>query len=114
MKRGDFYRVARPSSRGTKRFRVFLAVSRQVVIDSKLSTVICAPVYSSRHGLSTQILVGPAEGLLHDSSVHCDELVSLPKSMLTNFIGTLGAAKISDLDRALVGALGIDLGGLRE
>ena len=108
MKRGDFYRVARPSRRDPKRFRVFLVVSRQVVVDSKLSTVICAPVYSRRHGLSTQIPVGQAEGLLHDCSVHCDELVSLPKSMLTNFIGTLGAGKISAFDRALAGALGID------
>jgi mRNA interferase MazF len=112
VKRGDFYRVARPSRRDPKRFRVFLIVSRQIVIDSKLSTVICAPVYSSLHGLSTQVPVGPAEGLLHESSVHCDELVSLPKSMLTNFVGTLGPAKVPDLDRALVAALGVDLGAL--
>jgi mRNA interferase MazF len=114
VKRGDFYRVARPSRSDPKRFRVFLVVSRQIVVDSKLSTVICAPVYSSRHGLSTQIPVGQAEGLLHDSSVHCDELVSLPKSMLTNFVGTLGAAKIPALDRALAGALGIDRAALNE
>lgn len=112
MKRGDFYRVAKPSRRDPKRFRVFLIVSRQVVIDSKLSTVICAPVYSSLHGLSTQVPVGPDEGLLHESSVHCDELVSLPKSMLTNFVGTLGPAKVPDLDRALVVALGIDVSAL--
>jgi mRNA interferase MazF len=80
-----------------------------VVIDSKLSTVICAPVYSSIHGISTQVPVGPAEGLLHESSVHCDELVSLPKSMLTNFVGTLNAVKTPDLDRALVTALGVVL-----
>jgi mRNA interferase MazF len=108
VKRGDFYRVARPSRHDPKRFRVFLVVSRQVVVDSRLSTVICAPVYSSRHGLSTQIPVGQAEALLHDSSVHCDELVSLQKSMLTNFVGTLAAAKLPALDRALVAALGIE------
>jgi mRNA interferase MazF len=100
--------VSRPSRLDPKRFRVFLVVSRQVVVDSKLSTVICAPVYSSRHGLSTQIPVGREEGLLHDSSVHCDELVSLPKSMLTNFVGTLNRAKLPALDRALINSLGID------
>jgi mRNA interferase MazF len=108
VKRGDFYRVARPTKRDPKRFRVFLVVSRQVVIDSKFSTVVCAPVYTARHGLSTQVPVGSDEGLLHDSSVHCDELVSLPKSMLTHFVGTLPPQKLSDLDRALVVALGID------
>lgn len=114
MKRGDFYRVARPSRRDPKRFRVFLVVSRPVVVDSKLSTVICAPIYSSGHGLSTQIPVGHAEGLLHDSSVHCDELVSLPKSMLTNFVGTLAATKLPALDRALIAALGVDPAALGE
>lgn len=109
MKRGDFYRVARPSRRDPKRFRVFLVVSRQVVIDSKFSTVVCAPVYSARHGISTQIPVATAEGLLHESGVHCDELVSIPKSALTNFVGTLSPSRIGELDRALIAALDIDV-----
>jgi mRNA interferase MazF len=107
--RGDFYRVARPSARDPKRFRVFLVVSRQVLVDSKFSSVICAPVYSARHGLSTQVPVGPDEGLRHDSSIHCDELVSLPKSMLTHFVGSLGLARRVELDRALVAAVGANV-----
>ena len=114
MKRGDFYRVARPSKRDPKRFRVFLVVSRQVVIDSKFSTVICAPVYTARHGLSTQVTVGPDEGLRHESSVHCDELVSLSKSVLTHFVGALPASKLADLDGALLVALGIDPKGAAD
>jgi mRNA interferase MazF len=101
MKRGELYRVAAPSSRDPKRFRVFVVVSRQVVIDSRFSTVICAPVYTAYEGLASQVPVGPEEGLKHDSSIHCDELVSLLKSVLTNFIGTLAPAKIDQLDRAL-------------
>ena len=102
----------RPSSRDPKRFRVFVVVSRQVLIESKFATLICAPVYSSRHGLSTQVAVGGDEGLRHDSSVHCDELVSLPKAMLTHFVGRLGPVALDALDRALVAALGIDLSRL--
>jgi mRNA interferase MazF len=112
--RGDLYRVARPSSRDPKRFRVFVVVSRQVVIDSKFSTVICAPVYSARHGLSTQVPIGADEGLRHDSAVHCDELISLPKSMLTRFVGRLSPDRLVDLDRALVTALGIDVAAFGE
>jgi mRNA interferase MazF len=112
VRRGDLYRVARPSRRDPKRFRVFVIVSRQVLIDSKFSTVICAPVYSARHGLSTQVPVGPDEGLRHDSSIHCDELVSLPKSMLTHFVAALMPAKVVDLDRALVAALGVNVDSL--
>ena len=114
MKRGDFYRVAKPSARDPKRFRVFLVVSRQVLIDSKFSTVVCAPVYSARHGLSTQVPVGADEGLRHESSVHCDDLVSLPKSSLMHFVGRLGQSKLPELDRALVAALRIDASALDE
>lgn len=105
MRRGDFYRVDRPSRSDPKKSRVFVVVSRQALIGSRFSTVICAPVYSEHHGLSTQIAVGVDEGLKHDSSIHCDELVSLPKSVLTNYVGTLAVSKISALDAALRMAL---------
>jgi mRNA interferase MazF len=84
-----------------------VVVSRQVLIDSRFSTVICAPVYSVHNGLSTQVLVGIDEGLKHDSSIHCDELVSIPKSALTNFVGKLSPQKLEALNRALCIALDI-------
>ncbi len=107
MKRGELYRVSRPSARDPKRFRVFVVVSRQVLIDSKFSTVICAPVYSTNQGLSTQVPVGVEDGLKHESGIHCDELVSLPKAMLSNYIGKLTEKKLRQLDQALLVALEI-------
>jgi mRNA interferase MazF len=107
VKRGELYRVTHPSTREPKKSRVFVVVSRQVLIDSRFSTVICAPVYSAHEGLSTQVLVGIDEGLKHDSSIHCDELVSIPKSALTNFVGKLSPQKIESLDMALRIALEI-------
>jgi mRNA interferase MazF len=77
------------------------------VIDSRFSTVVCAPVYTAYDGLSTQVPVGIEEGLKHDSSIHCDELVSLPKSVLTNYIGTLSPEKMQALNKALRIALDI-------
>jgi len=38
--------------------------------------------------------VGVEEGLKHDSSIHCDELVSLLKSVLMDYIGSLSAEKM--------------------
>lgn len=108
MRRGDVYRVKRPSSRDPKKFRSFVVVSRQILIESRFSTVICAPVYTSYEGLSTQVLVGINEGLKHDSAIHCDELVSLPKSMLTNYIGRLSLQKLKYLENSLKIALQID------
>jgi mRNA interferase MazF len=107
VRRGDLYRVHKPSARDPKRFRVFVVISRQVLIDSRYSTVVCAPIYSSRHGLSTQVLIGIDEGMKHESSIHCDELVSLPKSILTDYVGALSDEKIEELDRALKVALDI-------
>jgi mRNA interferase MazF len=107
LRRGDLYRVIKPSARDPKKSRVFVVVSRQVLIDSKFSTVVCAPIYYTRHGISTQLPVGPDEGLKHESSIHCDELVSLPKSVLNNFVGSLPSDKLTMLDGALVSALGI-------
>jgi mRNA interferase MazF len=107
VKRGELYRVANPSAKDPKKSRAFVIVSRQVLIDSRFSTVICAPIYSTHDGLSSQVLVGVKEGLKHDSSIHCDELVSLPKSVLKNFIGSLSPQKIEELNRALSIALDI-------
>ena len=107
MKRGELYRVFKPSRSDPKQFRVFVVVSRQGLIDSKYSTVVCAPVYSTCVGLTTEVAVGVDEGLKHNSCVRCDELFSLPKSILTNYVGTLDSALMLELDRAIIVALGI-------
>jgi mRNA interferase MazF len=86
---------------------VFVVVSRQALIDSRFSTVACAPVYARRDGLATQVDVGIEEGLKQDSSIHCDALVSLPKAILTDYVGRLGPAGVRSLDRALGVALAL-------
>ena len=107
MRRGELYRVYRGSPHDPRKFRVFVIVSRQVLIEARFSTLICAPVYTSFEGLSTQVPVGIAEGLAHDSSIHCDELVSIPKDRLTHFVSMLSPAKLESLDHALAIALGL-------
>ena len=84
---------------------MFVIVSRQILIDSRFSTVICAPIYSAYEGLSTQVIVGIDEGLKHDNGIHCDGLISLPKSVLTNYVGKLSSEKLHLLDIALKIAL---------
>ena len=114
MRRGELYLVKHPVSRDPKRQRVFVVVGRQVLINSRFSTVVCAPVYSAYEGLSTQVAVGLEEGLKHMSAIHCDELMSLLKSTLTNFIGMLGPAKLHELDDALRIALQLDDAGVHD
>ena len=112
MRRGDLYRVIKPGGDDPRASRVFAVASRQAAIDSRFATVTCVPVYSARHGLATQVSVGIDEGLKHESALHCDELVSLPKVSLTRFVGRLGPSRLPELDRALAQALDIDAAAL--
>ena len=107
MRRGDLYRVHRPGQADPKRHRVYVVVSRQVLIDSKFATVICAPVFSNGEGLATQVAIGTSEGLKHLSWISCDNLMSLRKGELTQYVGSLSQAKSRELDRALREALGL-------
>ncbi len=108
MKRGELYRGAKPSANDPKNFRVFVVVSRQILIDSNFSSVICAPVYSAYDGLTTQVLVGVEDGLKHESSIYCDALMSLPKSILTHYIGILSPEKVALLNESLKLAIDVD------
>jgi mRNA-degrading endonuclease toxin of MazEF toxin-antitoxin module len=55
VKRGELYLVQKPGAQDPRRQRVFVIVSRQALVDSRFSTVICAPIYSRHDGLSTQV-----------------------------------------------------------
>ena len=105
MRRGDLYRVQKPGGHDPKRYRVYAVVSRQLLVDSKFATVICAPVFSSGAGLATQIEIGASEGLKHTSWIICDNLMSLRKTELTHYIGSLSSAKCEELNQALSRAL---------
>ncbi len=105
VKRGELYRVSKPTQRDPKNFRVFVVVGRQEVIASKYSTVICAPVYSNCLGIETEVEIGIDEGLKHHSCIRCDELYSLPKAVLTSYVGSLPEQKLEQLNSALKVAL---------
>jgi mRNA interferase MazF len=91
-----------------KNYRVFAVVSRQELIDSGFSSVVCAPVYTNFEGRLTQLAVGIDEGLKHESAVMCDALLSIPKSLLTNYVGRLSPQKLRALNRCLIAALELE------
>ena len=108
MKRGEFYRISLGTKTDPKKQRVYVIVSRQELIDSAYSTLICAPVYTNYEGLSTQVPVSVEEGLKHSSAIRCDELISIQKSRLTDYVGVLSDVKLAELGQALSISLGID------
>lgn len=108
MRRGDIFRAHKPKQDDPKRYRFYVVVSRQDLVDSAHSTVVCAPIYTRGRGLSTQVPVGVEEGLKHDSWIACDDLRNLSKSALTQFVGSLSRAKTYEMNVALAIALDLD------
>ncbi len=102
------YRVRRPPG-DPKPARIFVIVSRQPLIDSAYSSVICAPLFTRWQDLATQVAVGPAFGLKHESGIHCDGLMSLEKTKLTDLVGQLDTERLRQLDVALIAALGVQI-----
>ena len=106
MTRGEIYRAAeRAPERGGKP-GFYVVVSRSFIAENDdVSTVVCAPVYGQVLGLSTEVVVGPDEGLPRVSAVRCDFLALMFKRKLTTFVATLPPRKIVELNRALAVAL---------
>lgn len=107
MRRGEIYLVTRPTREDPRRRRAVVLVSRDGLFETTFTSVVCAPVYSRFEGVETQVQVGSDEGMQHPSAVFCDNLLSIPRRELTNFVGSLGPHKLSELNRALEFALGL-------
>jgi len=108
MKRGELYRVFKPGG-DSKQYRTFVIVSRQTLVDSKFPKVVCAPVLTEGQGLASQVSIGIDEGMKHESWIHCDDLRSVRKSELTQWIGSIPARIMRKLDYALSVALGLQV-----
>jgi mRNA-degrading endonuclease toxin of MazEF toxin-antitoxin module len=113
--RGEIYRTReRVPERGSKP-GFYVVVSRAFVAENDdVSTVICAPIYSQVLGLTTEVVVGADDGLPRTSAVRCDFLTLMFKRKLTQFVATLSAEKISQLNGALAAALGLDVEWSRQ
>ena len=68
--------------------RPVLVLTRELV-RPHLSRVTVAPITSTVRGLSTEVPVGPTNGLDHPSVVSCDNVVTVPKAALGRQIGRL-------------------------
>ena len=106
MRRGGVYRTReRVPERGGKP-GYYVVVSRTFVAEHEdVSTVICAPVYGEILGLTTEVVLGPDDGLPRTSAIRCDFLTLMLKSKLTHFVSTLSALKLAQLNHALAHAL---------
>lgn len=102
MQRGEIwmYSFAPPDKR-----RPVVVLSRSDAI-AHLHTVLVASVTSSIRGVMSEVPIGPAEGLKHDSAVNLDFVNSVPKHRLKARVGSLSPACMDLVCQALEVAVG--------
>ncbi|MGH3829583.1 MAG: type II toxin-antitoxin system PemK/MazF family toxin [Pseudonocardiaceae bacterium] len=87
--------------------RPVLILTRELV-RPHLTRVTVAPITSTIRGLSTEVPVGPANGLDHESVVSCDNIVTVPISALGPHVGYLYPAQEAALAAAIRAAFDLD------
>lgn len=87
--------------------RPICVVTRDAAIEV-LTAVTCAPVTRTIRGIRSEVEVGRDEGLPESSVVNCDNLMTIPKTLLDpEPVGRLGTERSVALDHALRYALGV-------
>lgn len=74
-----------------------------------MTKVTLAPITTTIKGLSSEVRVGPTNGLDRDSAVALDNVVTVPVELLGRTLGYLTAAQEAQLARAVVLAYDLDL-----
>ena len=87
--------------------RPVLILTREVV-RPHLSRVTVAPITSTIRGLSTEVPVGPANGLDHAGVVSCDNILTVPVTALGRQLGFLLAEQETALTEAIRAAFDLD------
>ena len=110
MRRGEIYRTREQVPERGAKPGFYVVVSRTFVAEHEdVATVICAPIYSEILGLTTEVVLGPEDGLRRACAIRCDFLTLMFKSKLTHFVSTLSTFKLAQLNRALAWALDLPL-----
>ena len=74
-----------------------------------MTKVTVAPITSTIKGLSSEVPLGRANGLDHDSAASLDNVVTVPADRLGRTLGFLADPQERDLARAVVLAYDLDL-----
>lgn len=87
--------------------RPVVVLTRQIV-RAYVRNVTVAPVTSTVRGLSTEVPVGPENGLERDSVISCDNVTTIPTDRLLRRIGHLLPAQEVALTTAIVTAFDLE------
>ena len=74
-----------------------------------MTKVTVAPITSTIKGLSSEVAVGPQNGLDHASAISVDNVVTIPATALGRTVGYLTSEQDALLARAIVLAYDLDI-----
>jgi mRNA interferase MazF len=74
-----------------------------------LSWVSVAPITSTIRGLSSEVPVGPRNGLDHDSVISCDNITTVRKEAVRDTVGLLFDDQELELVRAIADAFDLQV-----
>jgi mRNA interferase MazF len=101
VNRGEVWWAESPSEKR----RPYLVLSRQVAIDL-LRTVIAVPATRTVRGIPTEVPLDQDDGMPTPCALSLDNIITLPKSLLTNRICRLGPERMAEVCAALGTATG--------
>ena len=84
-------------------------VLTRVAARGAMTKVTVAPITSTIKGLSSEVLVGPDNGLDHEGAVSLDNVLTVPVSALGRTVGYLTGAQETQLARAVVLAYDLEV-----
>ena len=87
--------------------RPVLVLTRELV-RAHMNTVTIAPITTTIRGLSSEVVVGPANGLDGQSVVACDHVTTVPAEALGRQIGYLLDEQETELTEAIHAAFDLD------
>jgi mRNA interferase MazF len=82
-----------------------LILTRQPVI-ALLNWVMVAPITSRIRGLPSEVVIGVEQGMKTESAINLDNVQSVERSKLTQYVGALDRSTMSEVCRALAIAAG--------
>lgn len=88
--------------------RPVLVLTRDVARPA-MSKVTVAPITTTIKGLSSEVLLYPANGLAQRCAAALDNIVTIPTERLGRIVGHLSDEQESDLARAMVLAFDLDV-----
>lgn len=76
-------------------------------VRAAMRRVTVAPITSTAKGLSTEVPVGPANGLDHACVISCDNIITVDKATLGRHVGHLFERQEHELTQAIVSAFAL-------